>query len=95
MFVCVCDFYKCILLAIDELCKALTALDRRGAVRILIIIIIIIRYTRDRANLVIGYDEDNANESNTAQRTQSRVTRWWFHDNVSSVRIPTALGVEI
>ena len=36
------DLYKCILVAIDELCKALRAPERQGAVQILIIIIIII-----------------------------------------------------
>ena len=36
--VCVCDLYKCILVAIDELCEALRAPERWGAVQILIII---------------------------------------------------------
>ena len=39
---CVRDLYKCILVAIDELCKALRAPERQGAVQILIIIIIIV-----------------------------------------------------
>ena len=40
--VCVCDLCKCILAAIDELCIALRVPERRGAVQILITIIIII-----------------------------------------------------
>ena len=36
--VCVCDLYKCILVAIDELCEALRSPERGGAVQILIII---------------------------------------------------------
>ena len=40
--VCVCDLYKCILVATDGLCKALGASERRGTLQILIIILIII-----------------------------------------------------
>ena len=40
---CVCDLYKCILIAIDELCKVLRAPERWGAIQMLIILIIIIK----------------------------------------------------
>ena len=42
MCVCMCVYDLRIIVAIDELCKALGAPERRGAVQILIIIIIII-----------------------------------------------------
>ena len=36
--VCVCDLYKCIFVAINELCKALRAPERQGAVQILLLL---------------------------------------------------------
>ena len=47
---CVCELYKCILVAIDELCKVLGTPERWGAVQllmmmmILLLIVIIIMY---------------------------------------------------
>ena len=37
VYVCVSDLYKCIFVAIDELCKALRAPERRGAVICLLV----------------------------------------------------------
>ena len=54
--VCVCDLYKCIFVAIYELCKALRATKRQGVVQILVMMIIIIEAE------MIDDDDDEINQ---------------------------------